>query len=80
MNKMSHKFRSEFGKCRVVRDEEEVVVAFSGGLKSSALLHLLLEVACLPVAACCSGWVFVCGCVCGCVFVVTVCLWLCVCL
>lgn len=37
----THKFRSEFGKSRLVRDKEKVLVAFSGGRASSAMIHLV---------------------------------------
>ena len=33
-----------FGKNRLVRDGEKALVAFSGGLSSTAMLHLVQEV------------------------------------
>ena len=36
-----HKFRVEFGKSCIVRDQENVCVAFSGGLASTSMLHLI---------------------------------------
>ncbi len=33
-----------FGKNRLVRDGDKALIAFSGGLCSTALLHLVLEV------------------------------------
>ena len=39
-----HKFRSAFGKTKVVRHNEKVLVAFSVGQASSAMLHLLKTV------------------------------------
>ena len=44
MTRATHKFRSEFGKSRLVRDKEKVLVAYSGGLDSSVMVHLILEV------------------------------------
>ena len=40
----THKFRSEFGKSRLVRDKEKLLVAFSGGRASSAMVHLIEQV------------------------------------
>ena len=40
----THKFRSAFGKSKVVRDEDKVLLAFSGGNGCTAMLHLTLEV------------------------------------
>lgn len=39
----THKFRATLGKARVVRNGEKVLLAFSGGLSSSAMLHLVSE-------------------------------------
>ena len=39
-----HKLRSAFGKSKVVRDAENVLLAFSGGAASTALQHLIQEV------------------------------------
>nr|XP_039262764.1 cytoplasmic tRNA 2-thiolation protein 2-like [Styela clava] len=39
----THKFRAALGKHPVVRYDDKVAVAFSGGLNSSAMLHVLLE-------------------------------------
>ncbi|XP_013408735.1 cytoplasmic tRNA 2-thiolation protein 2-A [Lingula anatina] len=39
----THKFRSAFGKSKLIRDGEKVLVAFSGGQSSTALLHLIQE-------------------------------------
>lgn len=39
----THKFRSEIGKSKLVRDGDKVLVAFSGGQSSSTLLHLIRE-------------------------------------
>ncbi|XP_067937418.1 cytoplasmic tRNA 2-thiolation protein 2-A-like isoform X1 [Watersipora subatra] len=39
----THKFRSAFGKSKIIRDGERVLIAFSGGPASSALLHLVME-------------------------------------
>ena len=44
----THKFRMSFGKNRLVRDGEKALVAFSGGLSSTAMLHLVQEVKCFP--------------------------------
>ena len=41
---VTHKFRATIGKTKLVRDGELVLVAFSGGPSSSALLHLIQEV------------------------------------
>ncbi|XP_041376774.1 cytoplasmic tRNA 2-thiolation protein 2-A-like [Gigantopelta aegis] len=38
-----HKFRASIGKSHLIRDHEKVLLAFSGGPSSSALLHLVLE-------------------------------------
>lgn len=38
-----HKFRSAIGKSKLIRDGESVLVAFSGGTNSSALLHLIQD-------------------------------------
>ncbi|KAK7505766.1 hypothetical protein BaRGS_00003037 [Batillaria attramentaria] len=38
-----HKFRASIGKSKLIRDGEHVLVAFSGGASSSALLHLIEE-------------------------------------
>ncbi|GFR82048.1 cytoplasmic tRNA 2-thiolation protein 2 [Elysia marginata] len=38
-----HKFRSAIGKSKLIRDGETVLVAFSGGTNSSALLHLIQD-------------------------------------
>ncbi|RUS92174.1 hypothetical protein EGW08_000027 [Elysia chlorotica] len=38
-----HKFRSAIGKSKLIRDGETVLVAFSGGGNSSALLHLIQD-------------------------------------
>lgn len=40
---VTHKFRATIGKTKLVRDGELVLVAFSGGPSSSALLHLIQE-------------------------------------
>ena len=40
----AHKFRSSFGKSRLIRDQENVMLAFSGGQSSSAMVHLVREV------------------------------------
>jgi len=40
----THKFRSAFGKSRLVRDKEKVLVAYSGGKASSAMVHLIEQV------------------------------------
>ena len=40
----AHKFRSSFGKSRLIRDQENVMLAFSGGQASSAMVHLVREV------------------------------------
>ncbi|ELT99947.1 hypothetical protein CAPTEDRAFT_223722 [Capitella teleta] len=39
----THKFRSAFGKSRLIRDKEQVLVAHSGGPASCAMLHLIQE-------------------------------------
>jgi cytoplasmic tRNA 2-thiolation protein 2 len=39
-----HKFRSAFGKNKVVGYKEKVLLAFSGGASSRAMLHLVTEV------------------------------------
>ncbi|KAF6034398.1 CTU2 [Bugula neritina] len=39
----THKFRSAFGKSKIIRDGEKVLVAFSGGQASTAMLHLVKE-------------------------------------
>jgi len=44
VSRVTHKFRSEFGKSHLIRAKEKILVAFSGGLSSSALLHLVEEV------------------------------------
>jgi len=44
LTRASHKFRSEFGKSRLVRDKEKMLVAFSGGRASSAMVHLIEQV------------------------------------
>jgi len=44
LTRATHKFRSEFGKSRLVRDKEKVLVAFSGGPSSSAMVHLIEQV------------------------------------
>lgn len=41
---ITHKFRAAIGKTKLVRDGELVLVAFSGGPSSSALLSLIQEV------------------------------------
>lgn len=38
-----HKFRAAIGKCKLIRDGEHILVAYSGGSASSALLHLIQE-------------------------------------
>ena len=38
-----HKFRSAIGKSRVIVPSDKVLIAFSGGLASSALLHFVKE-------------------------------------
>ncbi|GFN92363.1 cytoplasmic tRNA 2-thiolation protein 2 [Plakobranchus ocellatus] len=38
-----HKFRSAIGKSKLIRDGEAVLVAFSGGTNSSAMLHLIKD-------------------------------------
>ncbi|XP_046375267.2 cytoplasmic tRNA 2-thiolation protein 2-A-like [Haliotis rufescens] len=38
-----HKFRATIGKSHLIRDGEEILLAFSGGPCSSALLHLVQE-------------------------------------
>ncbi|XP_053402056.1 cytoplasmic tRNA 2-thiolation protein 2-B-like isoform X2 [Mercenaria mercenaria] len=40
---VTHKFRAAIGKTKLVRDGEHVLVAFSGGPSSSALLSLIQE-------------------------------------
>jgi len=40
----THKFRSAFGKSRLVRDKEKVLVAYSSGRASSAMVHLIEQV------------------------------------
>ena len=44
LNYSTHKFRSTFGKSRLIRDGQKVLVAFSGGQASVAMLHLITEV------------------------------------
>ena len=39
----THKFRATLGKSRLVRHGEKVLLAFSGGPSSSAMLHLVTE-------------------------------------
>ena len=39
-----HKFRSTFGKSRVIEDQESLLVAFSGGAASAALANLIIQV------------------------------------
>ncbi|XP_011404570.2 PREDICTED: cytoplasmic tRNA 2-thiolation protein 2-A-like isoform X2 [Amphimedon queenslandica] len=39
----THRFRSTFGKSRLIRQGEEVLLAFSGGQSSRVLLHLVQE-------------------------------------
>ena len=39
----THKFRATIGKARAIRAGEKVLLAFSGGLSSSAMLHLVSE-------------------------------------
>ena len=39
----AHKFRATIGKARAIRAEEKVLLAFSGGPSSSAMLHLVCE-------------------------------------
>nr|CAB3234558.1 cytoplasmic tRNA 2-thiolation protein 2-like [Phallusia mammillata] len=39
----SHKFRASMGKNPVVRHGDQVLLAYSGGINSSALLHLIQE-------------------------------------
>ena len=41
---VDHKFRASIGKSHLIRDHEKVLLAFSGGHSSSALLHLVQEV------------------------------------
>ncbi|XP_035667232.1 cytoplasmic tRNA 2-thiolation protein 2-like [Branchiostoma floridae] len=41
LNYFTHKFRSGLGKSRVVQPGEKVLLAFSGGPSSAALLHLV---------------------------------------
>jgi len=56
LKRSTHKFRSEFGKSRLVRDKEKVLVAFSGGRASSAMIHLIEQVlTILMLSFCC--WV-----------------------
>ncbi|XP_012934882.1 cytoplasmic tRNA 2-thiolation protein 2 [Aplysia californica] len=38
-----HKFRAAIGKSKLIRDGEHVLVAFSGGANSAALLHLIQD-------------------------------------
>lgn len=38
-----HKFRAAIGKSKLIRDGEKVLVAFSGGANSAALLHLIKD-------------------------------------
>ncbi|CAD5120591.1 DgyrCDS9153 [Dimorphilus gyrociliatus] len=38
-----HKYRSTFGKSKIVRDGESVILGFSGGHGASAMLHLTKE-------------------------------------
>ena len=40
----THKFRSAFGKSKLVRDQEKVIAAYSGGHSSSAMVHLIQQV------------------------------------
>ncbi|XP_052816794.1 cytoplasmic tRNA 2-thiolation protein 2-A-like [Mya arenaria] len=40
---VTHKFRAAIGKTKLVRDGETILVAFSGGSASAALLHLIQE-------------------------------------
>lgn len=42
--RVTHKFRCEFGKSRLIRDKEPVLVAYSGGRNSRAMVHLIQEV------------------------------------
>lgn len=44
MVRATHRFRCEFGKSRLIRDGERVLVAYSGGSNSCALIHLIQEV------------------------------------
>lgn len=39
----THKFRATIGKARAIRAGEKVLLAFSGGPSSSAMLHLVVE-------------------------------------
>lgn len=39
-----HKYRSTFGKSKLVRDGERILLGFNGGQGSSAMLHLTKEV------------------------------------
>ncbi|KAJ8041841.1 Cytoplasmic tRNA 2-thiolation protein 2-A [Holothuria leucospilota] len=39
----THKFRATFGKSKAVRNGEKVLIAFSGGQSSCAMLHLVKE-------------------------------------
>lgn len=41
--RVTHKFRCEFGKSRLIRDKEPVLVAHSGGRNSCAMVHLIQE-------------------------------------
>ena len=41
---MTHKFRAAIGKTKLVRDGETMLVAFSGGPASAALVSLIQEV------------------------------------
>lgn len=43
MVRATHRFRCEFGKSRLIRDGESVLVAYSGGRNSCALIHLIQE-------------------------------------
>ncbi|ESP02605.1 hypothetical protein LOTGIDRAFT_237923 [Lottia gigantea] len=38
-----HKFRSAIGKSKIVRDGDQVLLMYSGGQASTALLHLVIE-------------------------------------
>ncbi|GAB1601917.1 cytoplasmic tRNA 2-thiolation protein 2-A-like [Argonauta hians] len=40
---VTHKFRSNIGKSKLIRDRDRVLLAYSGGPSSSALLHLVKD-------------------------------------
>jgi cytoplasmic tRNA 2-thiolation protein 2 len=39
----THKFRSTIGKSKLVRTADRVLIAFSGGINSLALIHMINE-------------------------------------